>query len=147
MAKAVIYYSKTGNTESIVKQISDFNILRVVPENDDPNISDPLILEAPEVEDYDWIVFASPVHGFQLAKVMKKYLESLIDLSNKTIDIFVTHHFPYSWMGGNPTLKQMKKIIESKNGQVRYMTSINWTSKKRDKVIKDMLEKYTEQIF
>ncbi len=147
MAKAAIYFSKTGNTESIVKSMTDFSALKVLAENDDPNIMDPIIIESPKVEDYDWIVFASPVHGFQLAKVMKKYLESLVDLSTKTIDIFVTHHFPFAWMGGKSTLKQMKKIIESKNGQVRYMTSINWTSKKRPTDIVKMLKIYTEQIF
>ncbi|MDD3712844.1 MAG: hypothetical protein PHZ28_05065 [Candidatus Izemoplasmatales bacterium] len=144
MEKAIIYYSKTGNTESIVKRMRGFKALRVVPEDDNPNIQDPVIVDSPEVKVYQEIIFASPVHGFQLAIVMRKYLESLDDLNGKTIDIFVTHHFPFAWMGGNPTLKQMKKIIESKNGQVRQMTSINWTSKKREKSIIDMIAKYQE---
>jgi hypothetical protein len=45
-------------------------------------------------------------------------------------------------MGGNQVLKQMKKIIESKHGEVKMMTSINWKSKKRERVIEDMLKAY-----
>ncbi|HQN75092.1 MAG TPA: flavodoxin domain-containing protein [Bacillota bacterium] len=144
MEKAIIYYSKTGNTENIVKRMSSFKALKVVPENDNPNIQNPVIVDSPEVKGYQEIIFASPVHGFQLAIVMRKYLESLDDLNGKTSDIFVTHHFPFVWMGGNSTLKQMKTIIESKNGQVRHMTSINWTSKKREKCITDMIAQYQD---
>jgi hypothetical protein len=36
----------------------------------------------------------------------------------------------------------MKKLIERKNGVVRNMTSINWSSKKKEIVIEEMLNKY-----
>jgi len=144
MKRAVIYYSKTGNTKSVVEKLSDFDLLKVIPVDDNPNIPNPILKVSPSVKDYERVVFASPVHGFQVSRVMKAYLAQVDDLANLTIDIFVTHHFPFAWLGGNQTLKQMKKLIENKNGQVRYMTSINWTSKKRKTVIEELTTLYNQ---
>jgi len=63
-------------------------------------------------------------------------------LSGKTCDLFITHFFPFAWMGGNRTLKQMKKVLEQKNIQVNRMPSINWKSKKREFVITQMIDLY-----
>jgi flavodoxin len=142
MNRAIVFYSKTGNTESVVKRFKDFDILRVKASSDDPNQKVVELVERPDVKDYEEVIFACPVHGFMICKVMKTYLTELEDLSGKTIDLFVTHQFPVSWLGGNQTLKQMKKLIERKNGVVRNMTSINWSSKKKEIVIEEMLNKY-----
>lgn len=142
MKKAIIYYSKTGNTESVAKRFSDFDLLKIKAESDDPNILKPVLVESPEVKDYDYLVFASPVHGFQLCKIMVAYLNSLDDLSGKVIDLFITHHFRFACLGGNQSLKQMKNIVEAKNGQVRFMTSVNWKSKKREEIIEAMIKQY-----
>ena len=144
MKRAVIYYSKTGNTKGVVEKLSDFEFLGVIPENDNPNLPNPVLKVSPNVKDYERIIFASPVHGFQLSKVMQAYLAQCDDLENKTIDLFVTHHFPFAWLGGNQTLKQMKKLVEKKNGKIRYMTSINWTSKNRVAVIEEMVKLYNQ---
>jgi flavodoxin len=142
MNRAIVFYSKTGNTESVVKRFKDFDILRVKASSDDPNQKVVELVERPDVKDYEEVIFACPVHGFMICKVMKTYLTELEDLSGKTIDLFVTHQFPVSWLGGNQTLKQMKKLIERKNGVVRNMTSINWSSKKKESVIEEMLNRY-----
>jgi flavodoxin len=142
MKRAIVFYSKTGNTESVVKRFKDFDILRVKASSDDPNQKVVELVERPNVKDYEEVIFACPVHGFMICKVMKTYLTELEDLSGKTIDLFVTHQFPVSWLGGNQTLKQMKKLIERKNGVVRNMTSINWSSKKKESVIEEMLNRY-----
>ena len=142
MKRAIVFYSKTGNTESVVKRFKDFDILRVKASSDDPNQKVVELVERPNVKDYEEVIFACPVHGFMICKVMKAYLTELEDLSGKTIDLFVTHQFPVSWLGGNQTLKQMKKLIERKNGVVRNMTSINWSSKKKESVIEEMLNRY-----
>jgi menaquinone-dependent protoporphyrinogen IX oxidase len=146
MKRAVIYYSKTGNTKSVVDKLSDFDVLRVVPESDNPNIANPVLKVSPNAKDYERIVFASPVHGFQLSRVMQAYFEQCADLENKTVDLFVTHQFPFAWLGGNQTLKQMKKLVENKKGKVRFMTSINWSSKKRTSVIEEMINIYNKNV-
>ncbi len=142
MKKAIVYYSKTGNTKSVTERFSGFDLLQIKAQSDNPNIYKPLLTELPDVRDYDYLVFASPVHGFQLCKITRAYLNTLGDLSGKTIDLYITHQFPFAFLGGNQTLKQMKKIIEAKNGEIRFMTSVNWGSKKREEVIKEMIKQY-----
>ena len=146
MKRAVIYYSKTGNTKSVVEQLVGFDNLRVIPESDNPSTTKPVIKVSPSVTDYERIIFASPVHGFQLSRVMQTYLAQCDDLENKTVDLFVTHQFPFAWLGGNQTLKQMKKLVEKKKGKVRYMTSVNWSSKKRTSAIDEMINLYNKNV-
>ncbi len=105
---------------------------------------DPVLKETPDVKPYDHIVFASPVHGFMLAKVMLKYLNQADDLFGKKVDLFVTHYFPFQWMGGTQTLKQMKRIVELKHGEVHQMISVNWKSKRRESVIENLIKQIME---
>jgi len=145
MEKGIVIYSKTGNTLGVAKRLAkrlNLEVREVKVENDDPNILNPVLVEIPDVSSYHHLVFAAPVHGFNLSKAMYVYLNQLPDLSGKTVDLFITHFFPFAWMGGNRTLKQMKLIIESKNAIVNQMTSINWKSKKRELVITQMIENY-----
>lgn len=148
MKSAIVLYSKTGNTLSVAKKleaVSDFDLKEVTAMSDDPNIAKPELVEAPDVLGYDHIVFASPVHGFNLSRIMNAYLNQLPDLTGKTVDLFITHLFPFAWMGGTHTLKQMKKIVEFKNAKVGKMTSINWKSKKREQVIVEMINSYKNE--
>jgi len=147
MKKGIVIYSKTGNTLGVAKRLAfkmNLEVMEVKVENDDPNILNPVLVEAPDVSSYDHLVFAAPVHGFNLSKAMYVYLNQLPDLSGKTVDLFITHFFPFAWMGGNRTLKQMKMIIEGKHAIVNQMTSINWKSKKREFVISQMIENYAK---
>lgn len=144
MKKCVVYYSKTGNTKEVAQKLKDFDLLEIKAQSDDPNVMNPILTEIPDFSAYDYVVFATPVHGFQISKIMKAYLEQAKDYSGKTIDLFITHFFPFAWMGGNSSLKQMKKIIESKHGVVRQMTSVNWKSKKKDRIISQMIDAYHE---
>jgi flavodoxin len=139
----IILYSKTGNTFSVGKALSEktgAHLESVRAQSDDPKIQDPVLTEVPNPDD-DHLVFGSPVHGFQLAQIMRAYLEDLPDLEGKQVDLFVTHAFPFAWMGGTVALRQMKKIITSKGGAIGRLTCVNW-SRKREKTIQAMLEAY-----
>lgn len=142
MRQCIVYYSKTGNTLSVAKKFKDFDLLEVKATSDDPKIQNPTLTVIPDIKDFDYVVFATPVHGFQMSKIMKRYLETIENYHNKTIDLFITHFFPFAWMGGNSSLNQMKKIIESKGGKVRNMTSINWKNRKKDQTIQKMVDTY-----
>ncbi|NCD07795.1 MAG: flavodoxin family protein, partial [Spirochaetia bacterium] len=113
MKQCIVYYSKTGNTESVAKKFKDFDLLQVKANSDDLNIQNPTLTVIPEIKGYEYVVFATPVHGFQISKVMKTYLETITDYKDAIIDLYITHFFPFAWMGGNSSLNQMKKIIES----------------------------------
>jgi flavodoxin len=140
MKKAIVYYSKTGNTKMIANRFEDFDLLEVKAISDDPNQKNLTLVNPPKIDTYDYVIFASPVHGFQLSKIMAAYLNQLEHLDSKLIDLYITHFFPFAWMGGNQTLKQMKKIIKSKGGEVRYKFSINWSRKNKDLMIKEMID-------
>lgn len=143
MKKAIVYYSKTNNTKSVVERFEGFDLLKIKAASDDPNQMKVELTEIPDVTEYDYLIFACPVHGFQACKVMKAYLKQLPDLSGKTIDLFITHQFPFAFLGGKQSLWNMRKLIRVKNGEVRNMTSINWSSGKREADIVNMINQYT----
>lgn len=141
----LIIYSKTGNTLGVAKKIENvgpFELLQVKATSDDPNQKEVKLTEIPDVESYDHLIFGSPVHGFSIPKVMLAYLKQLPDLSKKKIDLYVTHLFPFTWLGGSQCLSQIRKIITSKGGIVNSMTSVNWKSKKRDQTIHELVERF-----
>jgi len=141
MKKAIVYYSKTGNTKSVVDRLRGFDVLEIKAESDDPN-HDPVLTSSPSISGYEYVVFAAPVHGFQLCKIMKAYLHQLGSLQGKTVDLFVTHHFRFAFLGGNQALKQMKKIVLEKEGEIRFQTSVNWKAKDREEVIRKVISEY-----
>ncbi len=141
--KAIVIYSKTGNTRHVANHLvnEDAILLEVVPMIDNPNLEHPELKNIPDIKNYEHIIIGSPVHGFMLSNVMKTYIKQT-DFSNKQVNLFVTHFFPFAWMGGNQTLKQMKKLIEEKGGKVGLMTSINWKNRKREQDINHLVESY-----
>jgi menaquinone-dependent protoporphyrinogen IX oxidase len=143
--KSIVIYSKTGNTLHVAKRLiqkENIPLLQVVPEVDDPNLAHPVLKDRPQLYAFDHVIIGSPVHGFSLAKVMQVYLMQT-DFTGKTIDLFVTHFFPFAWMGGNRTLSQMKSMIEAQGGRVRFMTSINWKNRNRENDIENLILRYT----
>jgi len=145
MKELIVIYSKTGNTRSVgmrLKEVLGCELEEIKAVSDNPEQTYVELTNAPDVEAYPKVIFGSPVHGFTIPKVTKAYMEGLPDLDGKKVDLFVTHFFPFAWMGGNQVLKQMKKIILKKHGVVEKMTSVNWKSKKREQVIETMVKSY-----
>lgn len=148
MKTGVIFYSITGNTravaqklvESMQKETMEVTLLEVKAASDSTNQTKVELTQSPEIKDFDRLIFASPVHGFSLSKVMKTYLQEINDLTKREVILFITHHFPCAWMGGNSSLKQMRHLIQEKNGTVKGMFSINWSSKKREEGIKKLID-------
>jgi flavodoxin len=148
MKIGIIYYSITGNTRSVAQKLRDdlieqnnsVDLLEIQVEQNDPHPTIIEFIKQPKTTGFELLVFASPVHGFQPSAVIKAYLSALEDLKHKDVVLFVTHHFPMAWMGGTGSLKQMKKIVETRNGHVTRMHSINWSSKHREANIQALLE-------
>jgi flavodoxin len=148
----IIVYSKTGNTYSVAQKLKekflkdghDVKIEKVIPEGDvHPGSKNIQLKTAPDTVKYDLIVFGSPVQAFSLATVMDCYLKQTGSLRDKKIACYVTQYFPYPWLGGNRAVSQMKKICRSKNGTVSITGIVNWSNKKREKMIIDVIEKLT----
>jgi len=126
--------------DSMIEKEIDASLQEVKAVSDDTEQKQVELIESPDVKSYDRVIFASPVHAFCLSKVMRTYLSEIDSLANKEVILFVTHHFPFAWMGGNSALRQMSQKVLSKDGKVKAMFSINWSSKKRELGIQKMIE-------
>ncbi len=146
MKIGIIIHSKTGNTFSVAEKIQenllskghevDLIRLKTIKQGNTEKFE-----SIPDISGYEGFVFGSLVEAFSLPAVMKKYMENLSDVSGKKVGIIVTQHFKYRWMGGNHTVKQMEKILRSKNSRIMGNFVINWSSTKKDEQIKDCAEK------
>jgi flavodoxin len=151
MKVGIILFSETGNTYSVAKKIKehikskDVTIEKIEVERNSMNRQDFNITYKPRTEDYDLIIFGSFTEGFQLNPVMKSYLEYQ-NLTSKKVMCFVTHHFPFDWLGGKSALKQMLAICEKKNAAILETGIINWSNKKRSQEIDDLVNKFTQLI-
>ena len=146
MKNGILIYSKTGSTRKVAallaKQLS-CEVLEVKAVSDNPNDYFPVLTVKPDLAPFDHLVIASPVHGFAISKVMETYLKQIPDMKGKSVDLFVTHFFPFANWGGTQSLSQMKLLVESKHGVVGKMTSISRTSVKRKHVIHQMIKDYS----
>lgn len=152
MKIGVIVHSHTGNTLSVAKRLSEKLIAKghsvqleqVVAVNEDPSAAGNVQLKViPDISPYDAIIFCAPVRAFSLSPVMKAYLAQLPSLKSKQISCFVTQQFPYPWMGGNNSIKQMKTLIAKKDASVYGTGVVNWSSKIREEKIQDVIERLT----
>ncbi|MFP4662209.1 MAG: flavodoxin family protein [Halanaerobiales bacterium] len=148
---AIIVYSQTGNTIAVAEKfkevmaVSEHNITIEkisVQEKVEPGKTDYHFESKPEINDYDMIVFGSPVQAFSLTSVMECYLDQLDNLQDKEVACFVTKRLPFYWTGGIRAIKQMKKILESKGAKVQETGIIRWTKKKREEDINDVLNRF-----
>lgn len=145
----IIVHSFTGNTLQVAEKIKEnlinkghtVNIEQVKAVNENPHEVTEITLETiPNTENYNYIIFGAMVRGFCLSPVMKKYLEQIDSLNNKTIGCYVTQRLPYAIFGGNRSIKIMKNICKQKCGNVKMTAIANWSPKKKDKSIQNVVE-------
>ncbi|MBN1798582.1 MAG: flavodoxin family protein [Spirochaetales bacterium] len=147
----IIIFSHTGNTNSVALKLKDrlqaaghsVKLERITVNADYKPGSDSFQLKTkPEVNAYDALILGAPVWAFSLATVMKSYLMQIESLKNKKVACYVTHFFPYNWMGGKGAVGRMIKICKAKGAAVGGSGIIGWAGKKRrQRKIKDMVEK------
>jgi flavodoxin len=145
----IVIYSQTGNTKSVAGQLqekllasghgADIIPLQVVGEVK-PGMKDIQFHSLPGVEQYDVLVFGSPVQAFSLSSVMSSYLSQVDSLKRKNVALLVTQFFPYPFMGGNQAMSRMKQICEEKGAQVCGSQIINWSKRSRDQNIVKSVE-------
>jgi len=153
MKIGIIFYSYSGNTLTVAERLKvmlcnkgyDVNLERIKASEEDPNSGKPIVLsEIPDTSQYDEIILGAPVRAFSLNPIMKIYLGKLPDLQGKSVSCFVTEHFPKTWMGGNNAIKQMKRIVHEKNGNITHCGIINWSNTKREEQIIEMLNRFSK---
>ena len=136
-----VYHSHTGNTESVLKTLQakltdhTVDLAQIKAQTTDPSVADVTLMEAPSLEGYDLIIFASPVHGFNLPHVTQAYLKQLSALPEVPLMILITHYFPFKFLGGHQGIKGFKKVLEPLGANIVLTQSIEWRSKHRTREI------------
>ena len=152
MKIGIVVYSQTGNTLSVAQKLYDRNttcgnqvsMLKVTAFNEqEGELSKIRLKDIPAVENFDALIFCSPVHGFSLAPVMMAYLLQLPTLSDKKVACFVTQGLPKAWMGGNRSLKQMLDICSKKGAKIVNQGIVNWPKPEmRAEMIQGLIEQF-----
>lgn len=149
MKIGIIVHSFTGNTLFVAEKLKEklekagnmvcLEKIRIAG-GEQKDIQQFEIEYAPDARQYDAVIFAAPVRGFQASPVIASYLNGLPPLSGKNIALLVTQHFPYAWMGGNNAIKKMKSLCEQKGTVVCAAGIVNWSNKKREQMIADRVD-------
>ncbi len=149
MKVGIIVHSYTGNTLSVAQRLKDqlveanylVELKQVTAVDEKPSEAGNIQLKTiPDVNDYDGLIFGAPVRAFSLSPAMKAYLLQLPSLAGKKVGCFVTQHFRYKWMGGNRSIKQMKKICRDKGTDIWASGIINWSHPQREEQIAEAVE-------
>ncbi|MCV2232649.1 hypothetical protein N7548_07440 [Acholeplasma manati] len=142
MRIALIIHSYTGNTMSIADKIGaalvrkghEVSLFPIKAKNENPNQIKGVELESiPNIKDFDHVIFGAPTRGMDLSIVMQLYLASLPE-GHQEASVYVTHFFPFKWMGGTQAIKKFMSLSEHKL-DVKKSGIINWKNKNRDKDI------------
>ncbi|PTL37415.1 flavodoxin family protein [Alkalicoccus saliphilus] len=150
MKTGIIVHSHTGNTrgvaEILLQKLEDngctVEMRKVEAVNEDPKAGGPVKLKhVPDPDEFDFLIFAAPVRGFNLSPVMAAYLQEIPTLHHKKAACFVTEFFPFSYMGGRQAVDRMSKLLEAKEVSLLDSGIINWSRPTRDKQIRKLTDR------
>ena len=155
MKIGIMVHSNTGHTLSVAQRLKErltmeghlVNLVKLEAISSNPSSRQNVQLKTvPDINGYDVVFFASPVHGGLLAPAMKAYLSQIGTLKGKRIAGFVTQAFSVESMGGKSAINQMKKICEDNGGNICETGIINWFNMNREKKIKDTLDRLAKAV-
>ena len=151
MKIGIIVFTKTGNTLSVVEKIKEklaaagneavIEKIELTSGDNDMDAKSISFGPLPDLGTYDSLIFASPVRAFNLAPAMKAYFAKVNEIKSAKTACFVTHHFPYNWMGASGAIAQMKALINARGGDVAATGIVDWSNKKREQQIDGLVEK------
>jgi len=153
MKIGIIVHSYTGNTLSVGERLKkvlegaghSVDLNKVTAFNEDPKYTGQVALkDKPDILEYDYVIFGAMVRAFSLSPIMKEYLIQIPTLKDKKVGCFVTQYFPFKWMGGNRTIKTIKKLCNDKDGTVVKDGIINWCKKDRDATIDQLIKDFSK---
>lgn len=151
MKVALVIHSYTGNTMSIADKIGaalvrkghDVSLFPLKAKNENPNQIKGVELESiPSLKGFDHVIFGAPTRGMDLSIVMQLYLKTLEE-SHQSASVYVTHFFPFQWMGGSQSIKKFIKLSDKKL-DIQKTGIVNWKNKKRDKDIQCLVYRLSD---
>lgn len=148
---AIIIHSQTGNTLSVAQKLRtrleemNHQISLIHVKNRDQqntyNQKPSLVISGDELhQEYDVVIIGGWVQAFSLCLGFTHYLKEIPSLKSNQTHIFVTHHFPYAWLGGNNAISQMKSILSKHNITVNSSKVFNWSRKNNNEEIQRWVE-------
>lgn len=152
----IIVHSQTGHTLLVGERIREKlqslghevslhkmqNLDIKDPEHNPKNVKLDLI---PDASGYDALIFGAWVQAFNLCPGFHLYLKQIPVFDTKNVSCFLTEQFPYKWMGGSFALSQMKKLLNANGAEVKASGVINWSNKKREQQIDDLVALFRSQ--
>lgn len=150
----IVVHSFTGNTLMVAEKLAsrlrekghtvDLERLEVVGGEDrnQQNIDKISFNKILDLSGYDRVFIAGPVRGFSISPVLKSWISKTGSLQGKKLAIFVTHAFPYSFMGGKSAISQIESVCREKGAAILDSEVIDWGNKKRDKQIEDLVTRF-----
>jgi flavodoxin len=153
MKAAIIFYSFSGNT----KKACLFLMRKLIAKNIDTDLIElrlkdeetsffkqgkqaffkytPELLNAnSNLEQYDFIVFASPVWAFTFTPALRSYLHKITDLENKKIAFFLTYG---SGLGKGKAKDELEIALKERNGQLLFSKDFLGTKTKDDSYLEE----------
>ena len=145
MKIGIVVHSMTGNTSLVAERIKNrldqeghelsLERLAIIGGEDQTQSDlDKISIEPlkTNMEELDLLILGGPVRGFQASPAMKALLGRLEGLEGKDTMIFVTHAFPFNWMGGNSAIKQLRNMCTEKGANILFTGIIDWKNSKRE---------------
>ena len=153
MKICIVVHSHTGNTLSVSKRVKEELerlghspvLEQLKPVDEEGTLKGNFqLVSKPDLTEYDVVFIGTPVWGFSPSGVMKEYLANTPSLASKKVFLFVTQSFPFPWMGGNGSIKKLTEICAGKGAIIIGSGIVNYTKKKREPKILELLEKLKE---
>ncbi len=151
MKVALVIHSYTGNTMGIADKIGaalvrkghDVSLFHIKAKNENPNQIKGIELEnTPNLKGFDHVIFGAPTRGMNLSMVMQLFLATLSE-GHQSASVYVTHFFPFKWMGGSQSIKTFLKLSSNKL-DIQKTSIINWKNKNRDKEIQCLVYQFSD---
>ncbi|MEZ4357996.1 MAG: flavodoxin domain-containing protein [Eubacteriales bacterium] len=149
MNVGIIVHSLTGHTYTLAEKLKEklnekghsvtLEKINVVGK-EDPQRRDFELDSPPKLASYDAVCFGAPVRGFSISPVLNAYLNQIEPLNGKKVACFVTKTLANNWTGGNRSIKQMKKLCDSKGGTVISTGILHWPKENADSKIDEAAE-------
>lgn len=152
MKTAILVHSMTGNTLYVAQKLKDqlqakgheVALEKLEPVGgEDKNMVDPtkiVLRPVLDLQGFDNVVLAGPVRGFSMSPVLKAYVSQVESLKGRKMILFVTHFFPFSFLGGESAIRQMRAAVEAKGAQVVATGIVDWKGFGREKKINRLVE-------
>ncbi len=146
----IIYYSQTGHTEDVARELEQVltsqghtvTLVKLISELTSNGMPTGKLSQVPPAQSYDLLILGSPVQAFRLALPMLNYLESMDPLNGKPVYVYLTKQLR-PFFGGKKALRQLDDGVTAKGSTVSKNAIVQWSAKDQRQQIASLLTSFT----